>query len=173
MTNPYTPVPPPGPGMRAVPRWARKRVAIPALGVALLLGGAIGAAGGDGSDGGSSKVAAASQARPTATVTTTATATATESAEPEPAPTVTTTETVKVKVTVTAKSATGSGSGSSGSGSGSQADTGTCSIVSNSGNCYSAGQYCRNSDHGASTTTASGAAITCRYSSNAWRWSYS
>ncbi|MFF1599778.1 hypothetical protein ACFVYV_20095 [Streptomyces mirabilis] len=51
-------------------------------------------------------------------------------------------------------------------------DTGTCSTVANSGNCYEAGQYCRNRDHGASTTDAGGAGITCAYR-NGWRWTYS
>ncbi|MYW62665.1 hypothetical protein GTY65_01010 [Streptomyces sp. SID8379] len=164
MTSPYTPV----------PRWARKRIVIPVVGVAFLLGGALGTAGDGGQDNGSTKVAA-SRPQPTATVT--ATATATESARPEPAPTVTATKTVKVKVTVTTKAAAGSGTGGStttgGGGGSGQAASGTCSIVSNSGNCYAAGQFCRNSDHGASTTNAGGTAITCRYSSNAWRWSYS
>lgn len=112
----------------------------------------------------------------TATATATTTATATVTAEPEPAPTVTKTKrvttpgpTITVTVTKTAR-AVGSGAGSSaGRGGGS----GTCSIVSNSGNCYQAGQFCRNRDHGATTTTASGARIKCLYSSNAWRWTYS
>ncbi|MCQ4208673.1 hypothetical protein [Streptomyces longispororuber] len=169
MTHPYPPVPPPGPGPRAVPRWARKRIVLPAIGLAFIVGGAFGAVGDDGTDTGSTKVAA-DRPRPTATITTTATATATRTAEPEAAPTVTATKTVKV--TVTPKPAAGSGSGSSGGG-GSESGAGSCSIVSSAGNCYSAGQFCRNSDHGSSTTTASGAAITCRYSSNAWRWSYS
>ncbi|WP_338702196.1 hypothetical protein V2W30_32930 [Streptomyces sp. Q6] len=166
MSHPYTPVPPAGPGPRPAAKWARKRFVLPAIGVAFLLGGAIGTSG-DGGDGGSAKPAAA-QVRPTTTITTTATATATERATPEPAPTVTATETVKVRVTVTPRPAAGSGGDDS-----ADAASGTCSIVSNSGNCYAAGQYCRNSDHGAATTTASGAAITCRYRSNAWRWSYS
>ncbi len=49
---------------------------------------------------------------------------------------------------------------------------GSCSIVSNSGNCYAAGQFCRDGDHGAVTTTADGTKITCAYRSNAWRWTY-
>lgn len=121
---------------------------------------------------------AETKARPATTVTATVTAT------PEPGPTVTETVTAKPKPrptitvtrTVTAKAAgahSGSSGGSgSGSGGGSQGSTGRCSIVSNAGNCYSAGQFCRNSDHGAVTTTASGASIKCVYSSNAWRWTY-
>ncbi|MFR0358590.1 hypothetical protein [Streptomyces sediminimaris] len=116
---------------------------------------------------------AATKARPATTVTATVTAT------PEPGPTVTETVTAKPKPrptvtvtrTVTAKAA-GTYSGSGGSSSGSRGSTGTCSIVSNAGNCYSAGQFCRNSDHGAVTTTAGGAAIKCVYRSNAWRWTY-
>jgi hypothetical protein len=59
-----------------------------------------------------------------------------------------------------------------GGGRGGADSLGTCSIASNAGNCCSTGQFCRNSDHGAGTATASGAAIECVYSSNAWRWSY-
>ncbi|MEV6652940.1 hypothetical protein [Streptomyces sp. NPDC051219] len=114
----------------------------------------------------------ASRPTPTITVTATVTATVTTTAEPTPAPTVTRTKTVTrpgPTVTVTkAARAAGSGSGSSGGSGG-----GTCSIVSSSGNCYQAGQFCRNSDHGASTTTAGGTRITCTYSANAWRWVYS
>ncbi|MEV5608666.1 hypothetical protein [Streptomyces sp. NPDC052225] len=171
MTHPYTPAPPTppaGPGIRRAPKWARKRIVIPAVGLAFVLGSAIGAAG-DGSP--DAKNTAAARPRPATTITTTATATATETAKAEPAPTVTETRTVKVRVTVTPNPAAAGGDTSDDSG----ADTasGTCSITSNSGNCYSAGQFCRSVDHGASTTTASGSAITCRYSSNAWRWSYS
>ncbi|WP_454368619.1 hypothetical protein [Streptomyces albogriseolus] len=73
-----------------------------------------------------------------------------------PGPTVTVTETARA-------------AGTSDSAGGSS-DSGTCSIVSNAGNCYQAGQYCRNSDHGATTTAAGGTRITCTYRSNAWRW---
>ncbi len=100
--------------------------------------------------------------------TVTATATATVTAEPEPAPTVTKTK----KVATPGPTATGSGTSSS-AGRSNDSGSGTCSIVSNTGNCYQAGQYCRNGDHGATTTTAGGARITCTYRSNGWRWSYS
>ncbi|MFF8020017.1 hypothetical protein ACFZDJ_02585 [Streptomyces sp. NPDC007896] len=112
--------------------------------------------------------AAAASPRPTVTVTAAAaTATATVTATPKPR--VTVTKTVRTPgptrtVTEVARDAGADTSGSS--------DTGTCSIVSNSGNCYEAGQYCRNSDHGASTTDAGGAGITCAYR-NGWRWTYS
>jgi hypothetical protein len=107
--------------------------------------------------------AAAAGPRPTVTVTATATVAAT------PKPRVTVTKTVRTPgptktVTEAAQDAGADTSGSS--------DTGTCSIVSNSGNCYEAGQYCRNGDHGASTTDAGGAGITCAYR-NGWRWTYS
>ncbi|MET7606171.1 hypothetical protein ABZU45_36060 [Streptomyces avermitilis] len=137
-----------------------------AAGVALFAAGAIG-----GTQSAHDEVTAAQTlaAKPAATVT--VTATATETAKPEPIPTVTKTKTKTVKtpgptVTVT-KAAQAAGSGTS------HSSTSTCSIVSNSGNCYQAGQFCRNSDHGAHTTNASGARITCSYSSNAWRWTYS
>ncbi|MET9496487.1 hypothetical protein [Streptomyces sp. NPDC006552] len=176
MAHPYIPAPPPGPPTRPAPKWARKRIVLPALGVAVLLGAGIGAAGDDGKDGSATVATARIRPAPTVTVTATATATATETADPEPAPTVTATKTVKVKVTVTAKAASGSGGGSGGGTSGGSGSSGggtkagTCSLTSNAGNCYAAGQFCRNADHGASTTTAGGAAITCRYSGSAWRW---
>ncbi|MFF3888551.1 hypothetical protein [Streptomyces sp. NPDC001914] len=164
--------PPIAPGAAPEPvraRGARKRLLLPMIAVAVLFG--VGACGSDsGDDKGATTKAAAVTARPTVTVTTTATATVT--AEPEPAPTVTATKTVKVKVTVTAHAASGSGSGSGGSSGGGTA-VGTCSIKSNAGNCYSAGQYCRNGDHGATTTTAGGTRITCAYRSGGWRWTYS
>ncbi|RFC69913.1 hypothetical protein [Streptomyces sp. AcE210] len=167
MTNAYTTPPAPRP-VDTRPLRKRKRVWLGGSG--LLLTGAliVGAGNGD-------QQPVAAEAKPAPTVTATVTAT------PEPAPTVT--ETVKAKakprptVTVTktarAAAATGSDTGSdTGSGSGSQDTTGTCSIVSNAGNCYSAGQFCRNSDHGAVTTNQGGTRIKCVYSSNAWRWSY-
>ena len=141
-------------------------------GIALLAFGAVGCSESGQDD--AAKVAAAS-AKPAPTVT--VTATATETAEPAPVPTVTKTKTVKVPgptVTVTVTKAASSGSGGSGgtSGGGSKT-TSTCSIRSNAGNCYSAGQFCRNSDHGAVTTTASGARIRCSSSGSSWRWTYS
>ncbi|MFF7853206.1 hypothetical protein [Streptomyces sp. NPDC007904] len=151
----------------------RKRKRLWAAGAALFALGAIG-----GTQSAQDEVAAAQAlaAEPAPTVTATATATATVTTEPEPAPTVTRTKKVTtpgptVTVTKTARAAAGSTTGNSAGSSGS--GSGTCSLVSNSGNCYQAGQYCRNSDHGATTTTAGGTRITCRYSSNAWRWSYS
>ncbi|MEU1405944.1 hypothetical protein ABZ471_26925 [Streptomyces sp. NPDC005728] len=111
-------------------------------------------------------------AAPRATVTATATATVTAVPKAAPAPTVTKTRTVKkpgptVTVRVTEAAQAAAGSDDSGS-----SDTGTCSIVSNAGNCYEAGQFCRNGDHGAVTTDAGGDRIKCVYRSNAWRWSY-
>ncbi|WP_406124093.1 hypothetical protein [Streptomyces sp. NBC_00989] len=168
MTNPYTtPIPPTPRPPDTRPLY--RRVLVWVGGSALFVTGAlIGSAGDDGQQPVETKV------KPATTIT------ATVTAAPEPGPTVTKTVkakaspgptvTVTVTKTATAKAAnTGSGSGS---GSGSQDSAGTCTIVSNAGNCYSAGQFCRNSDHGAITTTASGTKIKCAYSSNAWRWTY-
>ncbi|MBZ3907163.1 MULTISPECIES: hypothetical protein [Streptomyces] len=178
MTNPYTGPTPPTPPSAPAPRPPdtrplHKRVLVWLGGAGLLIAGSvIGATGDDGQE------AVQAATKPGATVTATVTAT------PEPAPTVTTTveakakprPTVTVTRTATAKAA-GADSGSDGSGGGGgggeeDPGTGTCSIVSNSGNCYSAGQFCRNSDHGAVTTTEDGTEIKCAYSSNAWRWTY-
>ncbi|MFJ3715949.1 hypothetical protein [Streptomyces sp. NPDC090057] len=140
--------------------------------VALLAAGAVGC--GSAHD----TAAGASTPAPRPTVTVSVTATVTETAEPEPAPTVTKTRTVHKPgptVTVTRRaygSSGSSGSVSTGSGSDSGSGSGTCSITSNAGNCYAAGQFCRNSDHGATTTTASGTRIRCSYSGSAWRWTY-
>ncbi|WP_457029613.1 hypothetical protein [Kitasatospora sp. P5_F3] len=48
------------------------------------------------------------------------------------------------------RTATSSGGGS-----------GACSITTNAGNCYKAGEYCRKSDIDRSTTDAHGQPITC------------
>ncbi|MER5275187.1 hypothetical protein ABT025_05455 [Streptomyces sp. NPDC002809] len=69
----------------------------------------------------------------------------------------------------------GSGSGSSGGGTsagGSSDTTQVCSIRSNAGNCYRAGQFCRKADVGATTTDAAGRRITCGYEASANRWHY-
>ncbi|MEU2925187.1 hypothetical protein ABZ636_09000 [Streptomyces sp. NPDC007251] len=139
-----------------------RRVRLWAAGVALLAAGTAGC----GQSGGAAK-ASAPTPRPTVTVT----ATATVTAEPEPGPTVTRTKTVRTPgptVTVTRAASGTVRSGGTGGGSGSS----TCSIVSNAGNCYQAGQFCRSSDHGATTTTAGGTPIRCSYSGSAWRWTY-
>jgi hypothetical protein len=166
MPNPYNaPAAPRSSDTRPLRR--RKRIWLG--GIALF---AFGAIGGTQSAHDEATAAQALAAKPTPTVTITATATAT--AKPEPAPTVTKTKTVKTPgptVTVT-KAAQAAGTGTSSS-DGGGTSTGQCSIVSNAGNCYQAGQFCRNSDHGATTTTAGGARIKCTYSANAWRWTYS
>ncbi|MET8227638.1 hypothetical protein [Streptomyces sp. NPDC005301] len=172
MSNPYgpsSPIPPSAPPNRPDARPLRKRKRVWASGAGLLLlGGMFGAAG-------ENPDTANAAARPRATVT----ATRSVTAAPEPAVTVTKTAKAKpgptVTVTKTSRpaSSTSDDSASTTSGGGSSASkTGTCSITSNSGNCYQAGQYCRNIDHGATTTNASGTSITCRYRSGAWRWSY-
>ena len=168
MANPYNapaPIPPAPRPPDTRPLRRRPRVWIGGV-VLFVAGTLVGTAGNDGQQPVETKV------KPATTITATSTVTAT----PEPGPTVT--ETVKAAakprptVTVTKTAVARAAGTNSGGGSGSQDTTGTCSIVSSSGNCYSAGQFCRNSDHGATTTTASGAAIKCTYSSNAWRWSY-
>ncbi|MFK0286531.1 excalibur calcium-binding domain-containing protein [Streptomyces sp. NPDC090499] len=98
MSNPYNTPQPAG----SIPKWARKRVVLPALAVAFVVGIAVGGSGND-----DKKTVADDKPRPTVTATVTATATATETAAPEPAPTVTETKTVKVRVTVTADAAGG------------------------------------------------------------------
>ncbi|GAA4843553.1 hypothetical protein GCM10023235_19600 [Kitasatospora terrestris] len=50
-----------------------------------------------------------------------------------------------------------------------QPQAGGCHPLSNAGNCYKAGQYCRTSDHGVYGTDASGRAIKC-VDNNGWRW---
>ena len=44
-----------------------------------------------------------------------------------------------------------------------------CEPKTDAGNCYQAGEFCRDSDHGASGTTATGEAITCA-DNDGWRW---
>lgn len=170
--NPYTQPPHATTTVTERPLYKRKRVW--AVGVAVF---AFGVMGGTQSAQDEVRAAQAVAAKPAPTVTVTATATATETAEPEPAPTVTKTKRVETpgpRVTVTVAPATGGsgGPGSGGGGGGSADRTDTCSIRSNAGNCYQAGQFCRNADHGAVTTTASGARIKCAASGNSWRWTY-
>lgn len=160
MGNPYTTPTPPAPRPPDT-RPLRQRAYVWIGGLGIFTAGALIATTGSG---GQQPVEA--KVKPATTITATVTAT------PRPGPTVT--ETVKAKaeprptVTVT-KTAAAKAADTSGGG---QDGVGTCSIVSNSGNCYSAGQFCRNSDHGAATETASGERIRCTYSSNAWRWTY-
>ncbi|RPF38142.1 hypothetical protein [Streptomyces sp. TLI_185] len=166
MTNPYMAPIPPAPRPPDIrPLRKRKRVWLGGAGL-LFAGALIVSPANDGKQPVEAKV------KPATTITATVTAT------PEPGPTVT--ETVKAKakpaptvtVTRTAAARAASSDSDGGGSSSSQDSVDTCSIKSNSGNCYSAGQFCRNSDHGAVTTTAGGTPIKCTYSSNAWRWKY-
>jgi outer membrane biosynthesis protein TonB len=50
------------------------------------------------------------------------------------------------------------------------APAGNCEIVSNAGNCYKAGQFCRNDDLGRSTHDAGGRLIYCRMVSGKPHW---
>ena len=173
MTNPYMAPIPPAPRPPDI-RPLRKRKRVWLGGAGLLFAGALIAS--PANDG---KQPVEAKVKPATTITATVTAT------PEPGPTVTETveakakprPTVTVTKTATAKAAEADSDGSGGGGGGGggseeEPGTGSCSIVSNSGNCYSAGQFCRNSDHGATTTTAGGTPIKCTYSSNRWRWTY-
>lgn len=53
---------------------------------------------------------------------------------------------------------------------GSSASKSSCEIRSNAGNCYKAGQYCRDGDVGASTHDAGGRLITCGGDGGRPRW---
>jgi hypothetical protein len=44
-----------------------------------------------------------------------------------------------------------------------------CHPLTNGGNCYEPGEYCRTSDHGASGVAGDGEAIICE-DNNGWRW---
>ncbi|MET8981534.1 hypothetical protein ABZX85_38655 [Streptomyces sp. NPDC004539] len=164
MTSPYTtPMPPTPrpPDMRPLRR--RKRVWLGGAGL-LLAGALIAAPADDGRQSVDAKTKAAATVTATVTTTPSPGPTITETATPEPAPTVTVTETTTAEAADTTTDLTDNTTDDAPS---------TCSIVSSSGNCYSAGQFCRKSDHGATTTNASGTPIKCAYRSNAWRWTYS
>ncbi|WP_406114209.1 hypothetical protein [Streptomyces sp. NBC_01014] len=66
----------------------------------------------------------------------------------------------------------GTGSGGSTSTGGSSTKAQLCSIRSNAGNCYHAGQFCRKADVGATTTDAAGRKIACGFESGSNRWHY-
>ncbi|MFI5035407.1 MAG: fibronectin type III domain-containing protein [Acidimicrobiales bacterium] len=59
----------------------------------------------------------------------------------------------------------GSGGGSSGGG----VSGGQCYPLTNGGNCYEPGEYCRDSDHGVTGVAGDGERILCR-NNNGWRW---
>jgi hypothetical protein len=44
-----------------------------------------------------------------------------------------------------------------------------CTPLTNGGNCYSPGEYCRTSDHGVTGVAGNGESIVCAYN-NGWRW---
>lgn len=53
-------------------------------------------------------------------------------------------------------------------------DAGTsCSITTDSGNCYKDGEFCKKADRGLSTTDADGRSITCVEESGSLHWKYS
>nr|WP_244313474.1 excalibur calcium-binding domain-containing protein [Streptomyces zinciresistens] len=115
---------------RRAPGWARKRYALPALGLAFLLGIAMGGASGQDRTGADAEPAAASP-RPTVTVTATT--------EPAPAPTVTLTATATATATKTvevtaappaaADDPSDGGSGGGGGGGGDSVYYANCSEV--------------------------------------------
>jgi hypothetical protein len=45
----------------------------------------------------------------------------------------------------------------------------SCQPLTNGGNCYEPGEFCRNADHGASGVAGNGEAITCE-DNDGWRW---
>lgn len=45
----------------------------------------------------------------------------------------------------------------------------SCTPLTNGGNCYEPGEYCRNTDHGVSGVAGDGETITCA-DNNGWRW---
>ena len=45
----------------------------------------------------------------------------------------------------------------------------SCTPMTDSGNCYEPGEYCRDSDHGVTGVAGDGATITCE-NNNGWRW---
>jgi len=47
--------------------------------------------------------------------------------------------------------------------------TPSCYPLTNGGNCYEPGEYCRNSDHGVYGVAGNGKSIVCAYN-NGWRW---
>lgn len=49
------------------------------------------------------------------------------------------------------------------------APTQSCYPLTNGGNCYEPGEYCRTTDRGASGVAGDGESITCAYN-NGWRW---
>lgn len=79
---------------------------------------------------------------------------------------------------VAAGSGSGGSSGSSGGSSSAGSSSGggsvgtTCEITSNAGNCYNAGQFCRNADVGRSTHAGNGRLIYCRSDGSRNRWNY-
>jgi hypothetical protein len=103
-------MPPGQPAPARRPKWARKRIAIPAAFVILFVGVGIGSSGSDGTE----KTSATTKPEPTATVTKTAAAKAAKEQAAKPAPTVTVTKTVKPK---TAKPKADSGDSSADEGS--------------------------------------------------------
>lgn len=50
------------------------------------------------------------------------------------------------------------------------APAGGCSPRTSGGNCYRAGEYCPNADHGMTGTDANGNPITCEDVNGTWRW---
>lgn len=44
-----------------------------------------------------------------------------------------------------------------------------CYPLTNGGNCYKSGEFCRSTDHGVTGVNGNGAAIKCEYN-NGWRW---
>ncbi|MEV7618132.1 hypothetical protein [Streptomyces sp. NPDC089799] len=107
---------------------------------------------------------AAASGTPTATAKATATATAVPKAPASSRPAVTATP-PRVKPPVSPSLPPPRDSGDA-------KPTAACEIVSNAGNCYNAGQYCRAADVGRSTHAGNGRIIHCREDGNRNRWEY-
>ena len=59
--------------------------------------------------------------------------------------------------------------GTTGSTGNTASGPGGCTPLTDGGNCYEPGEFCRNSDHGATGVAGNGTPITCQ-NNDGWRW---